>query len=183
MKYGQNTFKCTYTPDNTTNYKIVTGLDVTIKVTGKITEKLTVNIEKYITKMSEDGSTIYLTGIEAETSLEEFQKQIKTNGTIDIYEKNGTKATDMQAKAKTGMKLEIKKETEKITYILVVTGDNNGDGKFNSVDLLKLARYLADLDKNLEKEYLYACDVHKNEKVNQADLLKMARVMSGLDKF
>ena len=81
------------------------------------------------------------------------------------------------------MKLEIKTEAEEMNYIYVVTGDNNGDGKFNSIDLLKLARYLAGIENDLTTEYLYASNVHEDEKVNQADLLKMARVMSGLDYF
>ncbi|MCI8636887.1 MAG: hypothetical protein HFJ36_03380 [Clostridia bacterium] len=65
----------------------------------------------------------------------------------------------------------------------MLLGDNNGDGKFNAIDLLKLARHLADIDKNLKNEFLYACNVYKDELVNQSDLLKMARVLSGIENF
>ncbi len=65
----------------------------------------------------------------------------------------------------------------------MLLGDNNGDGKFNAIDLLKLARYLADIDKNLENEFLYACNVYKDEEINLLDLLKMARVLIELENF
>lgn len=81
------------------------------------------------------------------------------------------------------MKIEIKTLAETVDYILIVAGDNNGDGKFNAVDLLRLARYLTDIDKNIKGEYLIACNVYKDAKINEADLLKMARVMSGQDSF
>ena len=176
---GLNTFTCTYKPEDTANYNIITGLKVTVKVT----EKLVVNIEKYITTMAEDEKTIYISGINAETSLERVQRNIETNGIMTIFEADGTKVTDNKEEIKTGMKLEIKTEAEEINYIYVVTGDNNGDGKFNSKDLLKLARYLAKIEKDLTGEYLYASNVYADKVINQTDLLKMARVMSGLDYF
>lgn len=176
---GLNTFKCTYTPEDTNNYNIVNGIDVTLKVT----EKLMINVEKYITQISDDDSKIYINDIEIGTSLKEFENNIKTNGTIEFYESNGNKIENDEIKIKTGIKMDIKSLNETISYILVVPGDNNGDGKFNSVDLLKLARYLVQLDTDLKGEYLHASDIYKDKKINTADLLKMSRIMSGLDSF
>lgn len=176
---GLNTFKCTYTPEDTDNYNNVTEIEVTLKVM----EKLTVNIEEYATQISEDENTIYINDINENTPLEEIKNKITSNGTITIYESDGTEITNNNENIKTGMKIEIKTLAETVDYILIVPGDNNGDGKFNAVDLLRLARHLADIDKNIKGEYLTACNVHKDAKVNEADLLKMARVMSGQDSF
>lgn len=176
---GLNTFKCTYTPEDTDNYNKVTEIEVTLKVM----EKLTVNIEEYATQISEDENTIYINDINENTPLEEIRNKITSNGTITIYESDGTEITNNNEKIKTGMKIEIKTLAETVDYILIVPGDNNGDGKFNAVDLLRLARYLTDIDKNIKGEYLTACNVHKDTKINEADLLKMARIMSGQDSF
>ena len=66
-------------------------------------------------------------------------------------------------------------------YILTITGDINGDGEINGIDLLKLARYLVQLETNLNNEYLLAGDVYSDEKINNIDLLKLVRVLVGLD--
>lgn len=181
-KYGYNTFKCTYTPEDTSNYNVITGLEVTIKVT----DKLVVNVENYVTKLVENEDKeeiIYITGIMADEGIDQIKNSMETNGEIKFYEEKGAEIANDKAKAKTGMRAKIKTEAETVEYVLIVSGDNNGDGKFNAIDLLKLARYLADIDKDLKGEFLYACDVHKDEEINQSDLLKMARVLSGLDKF
>ncbi len=181
-KYGYNTFKCSYIPEDTSNYNTVTGLEVTIKVT----DKLVVNIEKYVTKLvqnEEKEEIIYINGIMSNEQIADIKNAIETNGEITFYEKDGAEIQNHNSSVKTGMRAKIKTEAESIEYILVVTGDNNGDGKFNAIDLLKLARYLADIDKDLENEFLYACNVYKDEEINQSDLLKMARVLSGLENF
>lgn len=176
---GLNTFTCTYTPEDTDNYNNVTEIEVTLKVT----EKLTVTINKYDTQIAKNKNLIYINNISEDTTIEEIKNNIETNGTITIYESDGTEITEDTKTIKTGTKLKINTLAENIHYIFIVPGDNNGDGKFNAVDLLRLARFLTDIDKNLDGEYLQASDVYKDEKVNEADLLKMARVLSELDSF
>lgn len=181
-KSGYNTFKCAYIPEDTLNYNKITGLEVTIKVT----DKLIINIEKYVTKLEKDGENkeiIYITGIMPGETIKDMKKAIETNGDITFYKATEEKITKDNPIIKTGMRAKVKTEAETIEYILVVSGDNNGDGKFNAIDMLKLARYLADIDKKLEKEFLYACNVHKDKEINLSDLLKMARVLSELEKF
>ncbi len=174
---GENTFKCIYTPNDIKNYNIITGIDVIIKVT----DLLQINFNKYVTVATEDENKIYLTKINPGATIQNIKENIETNGTLKFYDSLGTEITDETQQAKTGIKMEISTSTEKMEYILTITGDINGDGEINGIDLLKLARYLVQLETNLNNEYLLAGDVYSDEKINNIDLLKLVRVLVGLD--
>ena len=67
---------------------------------------------------------------------------------------------------------------ETTEYTIVVIGDLNGDGKMTDGDLMRLARYLVKLDRNLKGAYLRATDVHPDKKLaRDSDLMKMARIL------
>lgn len=166
-KYGDNTFKCTYTPDDTSNYNIVTGIDVIIKVT----DKLEVTIEKYKIKVEEDSKVMYISNIKVDDTLKDVRDRIKTNGTITIYEYNGSKVTDNTKVAKTGMKVKIETKTESVEYTLVVTGDNNGDGKITITDVVRSNLHMTNL-KHLENEFKLAADVNDNGEITITDVVK-----------
>ena len=84
----------------------------------------------------------------------------------------------------TGFNVKISLDDESVEYTVVVTGDLNGDGKMTDSDLVKLARYIAKLDKNLEGAYYKATDVHRdNNYAKDSDLVRMARILVKLDKF
>lgn len=176
---GENIFKCIYTPKDTKNYETISDIPVTIKVN----KQLEVSFKNYTTDKHE--KIIYIENIKPKTSTEEFEKNINTNGKITLYDKDEKQFEGNVIK--TGMKLKINTELEEIEYVLVVLGDLTGDGEFNGVDLMKLARYMAKLDINLEGAYYRAANIHKNingaEQVNNADLLKMARVLAELEDF
>uniref|UniRef100_UPI000A73EBA1 dockerin type I repeat-containing protein n=1 Tax=Clostridium sp. NkU-1 TaxID=1095009 RepID=UPI000A73EBA1 len=58
-------------------------------------------------------------------------------------------------------------------------GDINGDGKINSLDVLKLQRYLLNLETISEKGKL-AADLNGDGKVNSQDLLLLQKKILGL---
>lgn len=58
-------------------------------------------------------------------------------------------------------------------------GDVNGDGKINSLDVLKLQRYLLNLETMSEKGKL-AADLNGDGKVNSQDLLLLQKKILGL---
>ena len=64
------------------------------------------------------------------------------------------------------------------TYNIVVYGDASGDGKVNSLDLLKIQKYLLGEGKlsGVEKN---AADASKDGKVNSLDLLKIQKYALG----
>ncbi len=165
---GYNTFKCTYTPEDTINYNIVTGIEVIIEVK----EKLKVDIEEYKTEFGEDNKITYLKGIEIGKNLEDIGSKINTNGIVEIFEKNGTKVTDKNKISKTGMKLKITKEKESVEYIIVVAGDNNGDGKITITDVVRANLYLTHI-KNLQGEFAKAVDINNDGRVTITDIVKV----------
>lgn len=135
-KSGNHTFKCSYIPEDNSNYNSIKGLEVTIKVT----DKLVVNIEKYVTKLVEDKNKeeiIYLTGIKTDEGINNIKDAMETNGDIIFYESNGAEIANEEAKVKTGTKVKVKTEAEEVEYILVVAGDNNGDRKIQCNRLIK----------------------------------------------
>lgn len=176
---GENTFNCTYTPNDIQNYNIITGIDVTIKVS----KALEASFKRYTTKIVENENKIYVSGISPEDTIQDLKNNIETNGKIKIYDAAGREITDETEKSKTGMKLEIYTASEKAEYTLVMMGDINGDGKVDGIDLLKLARYIVELDTNIKGEYLFASNVYPDERVNDIDLLKLARVLVELDSI
>ena len=60
-----------------------------------------------------------------------------------------------------------------------MTGDTNGDGTANALDLLKIKRHILEIDK-LGKAYLIAADVNGDGKVNSLDLLVVKRSILGI---
>lgn len=175
---GKTNFKCTYTPNDIQNYNIITGIDVTIRTT----ELLQVNFTKYTAaKIEENENGMYLSRVIPGDTIQDVKNNIETNGKVKFYNDEGLEIKNVYETTKTGMKMEISTETEKIEYTLVVTGDINGDGQVNGIDLLKLARFLVELDTSVKNEYLLAGNAYEDEKVNNVDLLKLARVLVGLD--
>ena len=118
-------------------------------------------------------------------SINEFEKSIQTNYTVEILDQNLNKVTDKDKKLQTGMIVNIIKDSTILnTYQVIVKGDLLGTGEMDSADLLKLARYKSGLDTNLSGVYLQASDLNQNGVYAEyADLLKMARIISGLDTF
>ena len=82
------------------------------------------------------------------------------------------------------MNIVIKLNEQEEKYISIVTGDLTGNGEMGNLDLLKIVRYVANMDKTLNKEYLKASDILKDGKYgNNLDILKMARILVGLEQL
>ena len=144
-----------------------------------IESQLIVDIGEY--EEISDGKTIYLSGINPNTLISELQ--IDTNGKIEIYE-GEEKIENNNVVIKTGTKIIITKNNQKEEYISVVKGDLTGDGMLDDRDLLKMARYGANLDKSLTGAYLKAANIVKDDACgDDIDLLKMARILVGLDNM
>ena len=136
---------------------------------------------KYATEAI-DGK-YYITKVNPGTTIETFKNNISTNGTIKIY-KGTTEITDTSKKISTGMTMKVQLDNKEVIYEIIVTGDLNGDGEMNDIDLLRLVRHKSGLDKTLTGSYLKASDICKDGTPSEdRDLLKMVRVLVGLDKI
>lgn len=157
------------------------GVTKTITQRITVTEKLQIKINEYTEIKEENGS--YIENICPNTIIEDMISKIDTNGQIEIFKKT-EKITDKSAKMATGMKIKITLNNECVEYIAVVKGDLTGDGEMGDIDLLRMARYKAGLDKNLTGAYLKAADINNNnENAEDIDLLKLVRILVGLDSF
>ena len=137
------------------------------------------NIEVISLKYS-IGDT-YIMDIQPNTTVENFMGNIETNAMeINIY-RDQELVLDSELIA-TGMSVEFKLGNIVKIYELVVKGDLTGDGQMDDIDLLRMARYIAGLDKNLNGTYLKAAEIHKDNNIaDDIDLLKMVRILTGLD--
>lgn len=125
----------------------------------------------------------YLQNIKPKTTIEEFVNSIDTNANIKVY-KDG-KLVDNSANLGTGMKVQIELDGKIVKeYTAVVKGDIDGDGKITDIDLLKTARYVSDIDRNMDQEYIMALDVISDGVYgDDKDLLKIVRVLQGLEEI
>lgn len=62
-----------------------------------------------------------------------------------------------------------------VTVYTILPGDINGDGKVNSLDFLRMKRYLS----GQEVEIVGSCDVNGDGRVNALDLIRMKRYLAG----
>ena len=136
-----------------------------------------------ITSEMYDIKDEYISSVKPETTITVFNENIAKNTTeINVYNNQGIVANNESVA--TGMKVEFKLGTETKTYEIVVNGDLTGDGKMDDIDLLRMARYIAGLDRNLNGAYLRAAEIHKDNNIaDESDLLKMVRVLADLDTF
>ena len=145
-----------------------------------VTKSIAPEIEEY--EITEENGVKYIEKIAGETKIKELKQKIKTTGTIEIY-KGSSKVTDENQIIGTGMTIKVRQNSQEITYEAVVKGDITGDGKIKMADILKLARYKAGVDKNLNGAYLKAGDVVKDGKIGMPDILKLARVLAKIENI
>ena len=130
-----------------------------------------------------DEGTNYISTEEVST-LEDLQSSIETNGTIKVYIA-GELVTDPDTKLPTGAVIEIEKGNQKVTFVLVVEGDLNGDAEVDDIDLLMMARYNTGFDAEVELvkgPYLKATNLVKDDNFgDDSDVLRLSRRLVGLD--
>lgn len=157
------------------------GIVKTVIQMINVIEKLEINLKNV--KLMEENGVIYIENILPNTTIEETENNIETNGTIEICKEN-TKITDKTQLIGTGMEIIIKFREQEARYITVVRGDLNGDGKMSIGDLLKLSRYAAKIDNNLTNEYLRASDLKQDGEYGKiSDISKMSRILTKMDTF
>ena len=136
-----------------------------------------VNAAGEITTIKYYVSDNYIMKIKAETTVEELLKNIVSNNgeQLKIYDKE--KEVGLAENIKTGMELRV--GTSK-TYILVVRGDINPDGKITPTDLSQLKKHNVGISK-LEGEKLKAADINYNGEITALDVSQLKMLLVGLE--
>lgn len=97
---------------------------------------------------------------------------------INVSDSNGT-LLDMNVSLKTNQTITVTTSSnESKTYKISVTGDVDGDGIINILDLLKVQRHIL-RSKTLESAYLVAGDTNNDKEVNILDLLRIQKHILG----
>lgn len=92
--------------------------------------------------------TGYISKITAGTTVKAFLAMLDEGATVKITDKDG-KVVSNDALLGTGMKVSVMNGTEAVkTYVVIVTGDTNGDGKISITDMIAVKAHL------LKKELL-----------------------------
>ena len=137
---------------------------------GEKEAKIKINSNKY-----EIGE--YITKIAPKTTVEEFKKNIETNATVKVFNKDNKELPNAELVG-TGMKAEFTLDDEKITYELVVPGDTSGDGKADFKDIVKMNKHRLSKVK-LEGAYEVAGDVTQDGKIDFKDMVKVNKFRLG----
>lgn len=115
--------------------------------------------------------------------VSDLQELITTDLELEFQDNKGNilKENDLLG---TGSKILIKENGNVLRiYTILIYGDSNGDGKINSVDLLKIQRHILELEK-LEGIYIKASNVRKTgTKPTSVDLLLIQRHILGYQKI
>lgn len=112
------------------------------------------------------------------TTIKELKEQLKTNATeINIYNQENKKQEELVI-ITTGMKIEIKGNNQIKNFILVVTGDTNGDGQANIKDILLINKHRLNKS-NLIDEYFMAGDINKDGNADIKDILQINKFRLG----
>ena len=128
--------------------------------------------------LEQEDEITYISIIEQNITEDEIKSKFETDGNIEI-ESKGPKG-----EIGTGSIIRITKGEEIKEYVLIVKGDLNGDSIVDDRDFMKMVRYEAELDMNLEGAYLRAGNIINDDTcIDDKDLLKMARILVGLDNM
>ena len=125
----------------------------------------------YLTKVS-PGTTV--------SALKGALEGIAGNGTVSITDESGS-AISTDSLVGTGYKVVISGSTKE-SYTVLIYGDISGDGKINSLDLLKLQRHILKAS-TLSDVYLSSSDANKDGKINSLDLLVIQKDVLSVEKI
>lgn len=125
-------------------------------------------------KITNYNNSTYILGIVDGTLISELSNNLISSENIELYTSNNT-LIENDSIVKTGMY--IKHGQSK--YILVVSGDVNGDGTANQTDLFKIRSHLVGLT-NLSNEYLLASNINIDSKTSSTDILQLKKDLVNL---
>jgi len=124
----------------------------------------------------------YLEGVKLKTDVAKFKSNLHvTDGyTFKVVKADGTEVT--KGNVGTGMNVVVydsKGKTVK-TVNISVKGDNSGDGKCNSLDLLNVKKHIVKM-KVLQGGTFNSSDINGDKKVNSLDLLYVKKHIVGME--
>ena len=151
------------------------GTTSTYKITVNKVDEVVLTPDEILAKMQISNKGGYISGFDLGSDANSFNKLLNS-----VYPKAVSQISENKV-LYTGMNIKI---TSGITsnYIVVIYGDNNGDGVIDILDLLKIQKHLLGVNK-LKNAYLNASDVNKDGVIDIIDLLKMRKHILNVNKI
>lgn len=129
------------------------------------------NLDSNEYKVTTKENVNYVIGIYPNTQIKTLRKNLIANTDIKILDNNG-KIMSEEETISTGNKIQI----ENTTYIAIVCGDVNGDGKVNVTDLVQMKKHFIGKE-ILNKTSAMATDIDTNGKLTSTDVLNLKRLI------
>lgn len=129
-------------------------------------------------------NSLEISGIkEKQNTVAEIKQKITTDLEIQIVNHKNEILKDSDLVG-TGSKIQVKENGNILRqYQIILYGDNNGDGKINSIDLLVLQRHLLEIEP-IQEIFRKASNIRKNgNKPSSIDLLLIQRHILGLQEI
>ena len=151
------------------------GTTSTYKITVNKVDEVVLTPDEILAKMQISNKGGYISGFDLGSDANSFNKLLNS-----VYPKAVSEISENKV-LYTGMNIKI---TSGITsnYIVVIYGDNNGDGVIDILDLLKIQKHLLGVNK-LKNAYLNASDINKDGVIDIIDLLKMRKHILNVNKI
>ena len=115
----------------------------------------------------------YITGVNPNTTIATFKKNISYDGYDISFIKNSNVVTS--GNIGTGMKVKFTRNNETIERTFIVKGDINCSGTVNSKDTDLYMNFLLGLS-NLNDEEMIACDINNDGTLDNSDLVLLSQL-------
>ncbi|MBR6529333.1 MAG: cadherin-like beta sandwich domain-containing protein, partial [Firmicutes bacterium] len=162
----------------------VTNIKITVTASSGATKDYHISVARQTLGAAKVESSVYkvgsnITGVDFNTSVSKFKSNIKvTSGyTFKVMDKNGKELTS--GNVGTNSKVVVYNGSSAVKTIpIVIKGDNNGDGKLSSADVLFVQRHIVKTY-TLSGSYLDGSDINGDGKISSVDVLFMQRHIVG----
>ena len=131
-------------------------------------------IDEIINKVDVKVNDTYLSGIKEKTTATELANMINKQAPSAVVKITDKDNNVTSSTLKTGDKITITSGNDSKDFIIVIKGDTNGDGKVNSLDMLRIQKHILGY-KKLTDEYQEACDTNYDGKINSLDMLRIQK--------
>lgn len=165
----------------------ITKIPVTVTAASGVTRTYYITVAKEAVPEGEVVSNVYdvgeyISGVKLKTSVVDFKANLTVSEgfTFKVCKADGTEVTE--GNIGTGMNVVLCDNTGKPvkTITIAVRGDNSGDGKCNSLDLLNIQKHIVKL--SILSGVNFECsDISGDGKVNSLDLLYVQKHIVGLE--
>lgn len=146
-------------------------------------EPKVITIKEVLDKVKVKYDEKYFYGYEVNTKIEKIVSDIKNvdkNITVTSYNKEGkVKNSGIIA---SGDKITIKTSKEEKSYVIVIYGDVNGDGKISSVDYVLIKNHIMKTNLLSEEQLVFA-DVNKDKKASSVDYVLIKNHIMNISKI